>query len=461
MAGTTLLQHLTSIVGPEHVLTGELTAGASTDWTGRWHGACEAVVRPGSTTEVASVVQACAAEGVAVVPQGGNTGLVGGAVPSVGSVVVSTARLGSIGPIDPASGQVTVGAGATLAQVGAAAAAAGWRYPVDFAARDTATIGGSIATNAGGHHVLRHGMTRRHVHGIEAVLADGRVVAHMSGLVKDNTGYDLAGLLCGSEGTLGVITAARMGLIPGGGDRAVALVGLADLERAVGVVAALRQAVPEVEALELMLDDGLEAVGRHLGTQPPITGAAAVLLVEVVARRDAVGVLTDALAAIDGVLDSAVAHDSPTMAALWRWREAHTEVINSVGPHPPHKLDISIPIGATAAFVDEVRVAVREHDPEAHVWIFGHAGDGNLHVNVTGPSPDDDAVDQLVVRLVAGAGGSISAEHGIGRAKRQWLHLTRSPEEIEVFRAIKGALDPTGILNPGVLLPGPGDRAQR
>jgi FAD/FMN-containing dehydrogenase len=397
-------------------------------------------------------VRACADAAVAVVPQGGNTGLVGGAVPSDGQVVVSTVRLDTVGDVDPAVGQLSAGAGATVEAVDRAARAAGWRYGVDFAARATATVGGTIATNAGGHHVLRHGMTRRHVVGIEAVLADGRVVSHLGGLVKDNTGYDLAALFCGSEGTLGVVTAARLALVPAGGERAVALVGLPGLDAVAEAVGTLRRTTPEIEALELMLPEGLEAVGHHLGVTPPLAGAGAVLLVEVVSRTDPAAVLVDALSGLDPT-GSAVATDGPGAAALWRWREAHTEVINAAGPHPPHKFDVSVHPARMPDLVGAVRAALRERDPGWRLWVFGHAGDGNLHLNVTGPEPDDDTVDEVVLGLVAAHDGSISAEHGIGRAKRRWLGLTRSPEEIATFRALKAALDPRGLMNPGVLLP--------
>src|SRR5690606_25274568 len=309
-----LVDELRAIVGSRHVLTGDLTAAHVTDWTGRWWGECLAVVRPADTAEVAAVVAACAAADTPVVPQGGNTGLVGGAVPEAGQVVLSTARLNAVGEVDAAVGQLTAGAGATVEAVDAAARAAGWRYGVDFAARATATIGGTIATNAGGHHVLRHGMTRRHVVGIEAVLADGTVVSHLGGLVKDNTGYDLAALLCGSEGTLAVVTAARLALVPAGGERAVALVGLPGLAEVADAVGTLRRRTAEIEALELMLPDGLRAVGEHLGATPPVPDAGAVLLVEVVASRDPAEVLVEALAGLDPV-GSALATDSMGLAA--------------------------------------------------------------------------------------------------------------------------------------------------
>lgn len=454
MPGPGLLDELTEVVGRVHVLaTDDLVAAHTSDWTGRWHGTCTAVVRPGSTGELAGVISACVRHGAPVVPQGGNTGLVGGAVPHAPAVVVSTARLDQVGPVDTVAGQVTVGAGATIAEVQQAAAASGWRYPVDFAARDTATVGGSIATNAGGHHVLRHGMTRRHVLGIEAVLADGSVVSHLGGLVKDNTGYDLPGLFCGSEGTLGIVTAARLALVPAVESRVVALVGFDGLDSVVAAIAPLRRDLDGLEALEVMTAGGLEAVGRHLGRTPPLPGAAAVLLVEVVGDAVTAESLGEVVAGRRGVLDAAVATDERAAVELWRWRDAHTEMINATGTTPPHKFDVTVPLGAIPGFAAEVHAVVHRHRPDAQVWIFGHAGDGNIHVNVTGVDPDDAEVDAVVYDLVAAAAGSISAEHGIGRAKRSHLHLSRSPEEIEVFRAIKAALDPAGVFNPGVLLP--------
>jgi FAD/FMN-containing dehydrogenase len=447
-----LLDELRRAVGEEHVLVAaDVRAGHERDWTGRFVGRSDAVVRPGTTAEVASVVRACAGHGVAVVAQGGNTGLVGGSVPGDGGVVVSTRRLDHVGDVDPVAGQLTAGAGATLASVHAAARAAGWAYGVDFAARDSATVGGTVATNAGGHHVVRHGPTRRHVLGVEAVLADGRVISHLSGLVKDNTGYDLAGLVCGSEGTLAVITAARLALVPPPGERVTALVGFASGSAAVGALGPLRRGVPGLEAAELVLADGLELVADHLGTAPPLPGPPpAALLVE----ADGPGVddrLATVLGDLDGVGDAVVAVDPVRRAELWRWREAHTEAISTLGP--PHKLDVTLPTAALADALDDLPALVAGMRPDARTWLFGHAGDGNLHVNVTGLAPDDDEVDEAVLRAVAARGGSISAEHGIGRAKAGHLHLNRSAAELDAFRAIKAALDPAGILNPGVLLP--------
>ncbi|MGY6499544.1 MAG: FAD-binding oxidoreductase [Acidimicrobiales bacterium] len=446
---------LVAAVGRDNVLVADdLTARHRTDWTGRWTGSCAAVARPATTAETAAVVTICATHGHAVVPQGGNTGLVGGAVPRRGAVVLSTQRLAVLGPVDTLAGQLTAGAGATLAAVQDAADRAGWRYPVDFAARDSATIGGTIATNAGGHHVLRHGMTRRHVVGIEAVLADGRVLSHLGGLVKDNTGYDLPGLLCGSEGTLAVVTAARLALTPRTSGRTVALVGFEDLGSLVDAVARLRASLAGLEALELMLADGIEAVAVHRGRRSPLAGAPAALLVETAGDDTTVEQMGDAIGALEGVREVAVATDERSAADLWAWREAHTEVINAAADGAPHKFDVTVPLDRIPAMVDDVRRTVAAHRAEARVWIFGHAGDGNLHVNVTGLDTDDEHVDAAVYGLVAAVGGSISAEHGIGRAKRSHLHLSRSAVEIDTFRAIKDALDPAGVLNPGVLLPG-------
>lgn len=454
MAPDPLVEALAEVVGASHVLVGDdLTASYRTDWTGRWTGDCRAVVRPADTREVAEVVRRCRAAGSPIVPQGGNTGLVGATVPSGDEVVLSLVRLDQVGGVDDLSGQVTAGAGATIAAVHAATAGSGWHYPVDFAARESATVGGSIATNAGGHHVVRHGMTRRHVVGIEAVLADGSVISHLGGLVKDNTGYDLAGLLCGSEGTLGVVTAARLALVPDEPEVATALVGFDAVDSAVAALGPLRRRVAGIEALELMFADELRSVAEVLDAELPVDTSPAVLLVEASGTAASVEQLAIALDALDGVVDTAVALDPARRAALWRWRDHHTETINRLGASPPHKLDVTLPLHEVARFVGMVTELVASHAPTARLWLFGHAGDGNLHVNVTGLAPHDDEVDAAVLSLVASLGGSISAEHGIGRAKRQWLHLVRSDEEVAAFRALKSALDPTGTLSPGVLLP--------
>lgn len=445
---------LEDLVGAEHVITDpERLVGHERDWTGRFQGETPAVVRPADTAEVAAVLAACTEAGVAVVPQGGNTGLVGGSVPRDGEVVVHLGRLDRL-EVDAGAGRVVAGAGVTIGRVQEVAAEAGWAYGVDLAARDSATVGGTVATNAGGLHVMRHGSTRSQVLGVEAVLADGRVLSHLGGLVKDNTGYHLAGLLCGSEGTLAVVTAACLRLVPALPQRTVALAGFADATAAVRAAGRWRRAASDLVAEELFFADGVALVCERLGLPAPLGGGfAAYLLVEAAAADDPTGRLADVVGSDPEVGDVAVATDDAGAARLWRYREAHTEAINALGP--PHKLDVTLPESALAGFVGEVRDAVARLAPDARTWLFGHVGDGNVHVNVTGLAPDDDRVDAVVLELVASLGGSISAEHGIGVAKRDWLHLNRSAEELAAFRAIKAALDPTGTLNPGVLLPPP------
>ncbi|KAA0235008.1 MAG: putative FAD-linked oxidoreductase [Acidimicrobiales bacterium] len=436
-----------------------MTAGYAVDWTGRFSGTTPAVVRPGSTTEVSRVMEICCEHGLAVVPQGGNTGLVGGGVPLGGEVVLSLRRLRRLDAVEQAAGQVTAGAGVTIAELQDHAEASGWRYAVDLGARESATVGGTIATNAGGLRMIRYGGTRQQLTGIEAVLADGRVLSHLGGLVKDNTGYDLASLLCGSEGTLAVVSAARLRLHPPSPEVVTALLAFSDTSPAFAAAAGLRRTLPELEAVEFFLHGGLALVSELTGAKSPFSKAFdCYLLVEAAGVTDPGPALESAIARTTGVADVAVALSDTQRRRLWHLREAHTEVINTLGP--PHKLDVTLPHEALAAFVGDVSELVQEVAPGAEAWFFGHAGDGNLHVNVTGVEPYDDTVDTAVLSLVAHLGGSISAEHGVGRAKLPYLHLNRSPGELSVFRAIKAAFDPRGILNPGVLLPAPDAAAE-
>jgi FAD/FMN-containing dehydrogenase len=440
-------------VGEAQVLVDpDVTAGYTTDWTRRWQGTTPAVVRPGSTAEVAEVVELARRHRVALVPQGGNTGLVGGGVPRRGEVVVSLGRIAALDPVDRAAGQVTAGAGVTLAALQAHAAGAGLAFGVDLGSRDTATIGGMVATNAGGIHVVRYGAMRAQVVGIEAVLGTGVTVSRLAGLVKDNTGYDLAQLLCGSEGTLGIVTAARLRLVAPPRAVVTALVAARDVAAVVDLAAALRHDLPGVRALELMTGPGLAVVAGFLGTRPPVAPAAgAYLLVEVGGADDPLPALAAAIdaAPVGAVLDAAVATERAERARLWRWREAHSEAGAPLGV--VHKLDVTLPAGALADFCRAVVEAVGAARPGSTTLLFGHVGDGNVHVNVVGPPADDEEVDDLVLGLVVERGGSISAEHGIGTLKARWLDRDRSAGEVAAMRAVKGALDPDGILNPGVL----------
>jgi FAD/FMN-containing dehydrogenase len=436
---------LAAVVGAAQVVTdADLRAGAETDWTGRWHGTARAVVRPGTPAEVAAVLRACADAGVPVVPQGGNTGLVGGGVPAGvdGAVVLSTRRLTGLEPV-LADGTVVAGAGATLAAVQAHARAAGWQLGMDWAARDSATVGGAIATNAGGLRVLRWGPARAQLVGAEVALASGALLSRVDGPLKDSTGYDLSGLLCGSEGTLGVLTRLRLKLVPPlPAGRAVALVGVPGIAAAIGVLAAVRRALPDLAAAEIIGDSGMALLDLPA---PLPTQWAAYVLVEVVGSADE---LAEALAGADGVGDAVLAADPPDRARLWRYREEVSPAVTAAGV--PVKLDVSLPADRLA----EVWDALPELVGAGRTVLYGHLAESNLHVNLLDvPDAEEEAVADRVLRLVAAAGGSISAEHGIGRAKTPWLHLTRSPAELAVMRAIKKTLDPTGILNPGVLLP--------
>jgi FAD/FMN-containing dehydrogenase len=439
-------------LGAAHVLVDpDVTAGYATDWSGRFRGETPAVVRPGSTAEVAEVVALARRHRVALVPQGGNTGLVGGGVPLAGEVVVSLGRLDRL-DVDETAGQATAGAGVPLAALQAGAASAGLAFGIDLGARDSATVGGMVATNAGGIHVLRHGAMRAQVVGVEAVLGTGAVVSRLAGLVKDNTGYDLAQVLCGSEGTLGIVTAARLRLVAPPGEVVTALVGIASVAAAVDAAAALRRSVAGLAALELMDGPSLRVVAAHLAAPPPVApDAGAYLLVEVDAPTDPVPALGAALDGRPGVLDAAVATEAADRTRLWRWREAHSEVGATLGV--VHKLDVTLPIGSLAGFWAEVVERVERARPRATTLLFGHVGDGNVHVNVVGPPADDTGIDDTVLGLVVERGGSISAEHGIGTAKKAWLARDRSAAEVEAMRAVKRALDPDGILNPNVLFP--------
>ena len=454
-----LQRELVDIVGAPHVLVDpEVVAGYVVDWTRRFRGDSSAVIRPGSAPEVAATLSACRRAGVAVVPQGGNTGLVAGSIAFDGALTLSLTRLREMSTVDASTGQIDVGAGATLADLQAHARQAGWRFAVDLAARASATIGGMTATNAGGLHVIRWGPMRDQLTGIQAATTTGTIVGDQRGLLKDNTGYHLPSILCGSEGTLAVVTSARLRLVAPTAATSVALLSFSSVDDAVRAAGALRYALDEISAIELMVAEGVELVGSVYGWPPPFAQPSdALLLVEASGSDDVVGRLADAVESLSRVDDVAVGESPDQRARLWRYREAHTDAIATEASRSEggatHKLDVTLPPGELASFMSEIRALIIENRPNAKVWLFGHAGDGNIHVNITGVAADDEAIDEIVLRAVAERGGSISAEHGIGRAKRQWLHLNRSGDEIALFRAIKRAFDPEGILNPGVLIP--------
>lgn len=449
-----LLASLQRAVGPDHVVTDpDLVSSYVTDWTRRFSGPAAAVARPASTAEVAAVVAVCAYHDAVIVPQGGNTGLVGGSVPRAQShrtqVVLSLARLNQLAPVDLTAAQVTVGAGVTIADLHAHAADAGFSYGVDLAARASATVGGTIATNAGGIRVVRHGATREQVAGIEAVLADGSIISRLSGLTKDNVGYDLPGLLVGSEGTLAVVTRARMRLVKEPEHRVVALLAIGSVADAVAGYMRLRDYLDVIEAVEYIEHPGVELVVETGARRPFAADHPAYLLVEVAGRTDPTPALAEAVADAPEIRDAAVARDKPNREQLWRLREGHTVAIGRLGV--PHKLDVALPLAELASFRSQLDAAVEAAAPGARTVVFGHVGDGNLHVNVVGPAPDDDAVDAAVFSLVAAHRGSISAEHGIGVHKAPYVSLGRNDADVAAMRALKQAFDPQGVLNPGVL----------
>jgi FAD/FMN-containing dehydrogenase len=459
-----LLADLRAITGPAHVLAEpDVVAGYATDWTRRYTGAATCVVLPACTQEVAEVTRACAAYGARITPQGGNTGLVGGSIPPRQSdgadrVILSTRRLTGLEPVDLRSGQVTAGAGVTIAELARHAAAAGFRYGVDLGSRDSATVGGTIATNAGGIHTIRYGPTRAQVAGLTAVLADGNVVGDMSGLTAGRAGYDLAQVLTGSEGTLAVITRARLVLRPAEPAALVLLAGTEGIAAAAELLGHVRAAVPDLLAAEYLDAAGLTLVRDVAGLPAPGRGShQGYLLVEVTGRQDA-GSYLDRLGSVPLPDDTAIAQDASGMAALWAYRERLTEAIATAGV--PHKVDVAVPPGELGRFraelddvVRDAAAASQQNGSPPRILVFGHLGVGNLHVNVLGPDPADTAVDEAVGRLAAAHGGSAAAEHGIGRTKTSWLTWTRPAAEIAAMRTIKSALDPAGLLNPGVLFP--------
>lgn len=447
-----LTQALVKVVGSQHVLSDpELKSSYERDYTGRYGGAARVVVRPADTEQVAGVVAACAQAGAPLVPQGGNTGLVGASVPRGGEVLVSLRRLDQIGEVDVAIGQVTVGAGATLAALQDAAKAAGQDATLDFGARDSCTVGGVVACDAGGARALRNGTARAHVVGLEAVLADGSVVSRLAGLTKDNAGYDLPELLVGSEGTLGIITRVRWKLAPLLPSRVAALISLQTAREASDLLAALRANAPSLESCDFFLDEGLELVLEHQQRESPIRNRSPLyVLAECAAQSDPTEELAAALDAA-GVDDALIADDTASRRGLWTLREGHTDAINAAGV--PHKLDVGVPLRELDRFIDEVPRVVQRAGA-GRVILFGHLGDGNVHVNVLGADPDDERPDEAVLELAIECGGTISAEHGVGVAKAAYLEAARGPVEVGAMRAIKRALDPRNLLNPGAVLSG-------
>jgi FAD/FMN-containing dehydrogenase len=438
-----LLRSIAAVVDAPHILTGDATAGFAVDWTRRFQGHTPAVVRPRNTAEVAAVLALCSEAGVPVVPQGGNTGLVGGGVPLHEEIVLSLTRLTQLGPVDLEAAQVTAGAGVTLQQV--ADAHPSLDLGVLIASRGSATVGGAIATNAGGLRVLRYGPMRAQLRGIEAVLADGTVVSHMAGLVKDNTGYDYPSLLAGSEGTLAVITQARLQLVPRPRNLVTAIVGLASLEELHHLARRAVRDVPGLISAEFFTKTGLAILTEHAGLAPPLPVPAETYLLLEACGTSAL----DDLATILADRPTAVGESTADRGRLWAYRERHPEAAGFLGI--PIKLDVSVPAAQWVHLASAVADVVADVDSRAKVITYGHVADGNVHVNIVPATAADGRHENAVFSFVASLSGSISAEHGIGALKARWLPLARSESELNLFAKIRSALDPSGTLNPYVL----------
>ncbi|BAO30420.1 FAD-binding oxidoreductase [Sulfuritalea hydrogenivorans] len=457
------------IIGASRVLVAaDDVAPFCTDWRGRYSGNALCVALPGSTEEVAAVVRACVAAGVAVVPQGGNTGLCGGATPTGGEVVVSLRRMNRIRAVDADNNSITVEAGCTLHAVQEAAREADRLFPLSLAAEGSATIGGNLSTNAGGVQVLRYGNARELTLGLEVVLADGRIWNGLRALRKDNTGYDLKHLFIGAEGTLGLITAATLKLFPRPRTHATAWVAVPDPASAVRLLGRLRDAAGDnVTAFEIVGRPALELVLRHIpNARDPLLGKPAwQVLIELGGSSDMGGDLSATLeraleaAAEDGIVNDAVLATSEAQtAALWALRENVSEAQKIEGISIKH--DIAVPVSCIAEFIARADAALRAAFPEVRIVCFGHIGDGNLHYNQSRSDAQSNdefiaqtgAVNRIVHDLVHGLGGSISAEHGLGQLKREEVLRYKSQTEMDLMRAVKQALDPRGLMNPGKLL---------
>ncbi|MEO7115953.1 MAG: FAD-binding oxidoreductase [Caldimonas sp.] len=464
-----LVDALRAAIGASNVIVdGDRTAW-ELDWRKRFRGRSLAVARPGSTAEVAAVVTACRAHGASLVAQGGNTGLVGGSVPdeSGSQVLLSLARMNRIRSVDSSNLALVAEAGCILQTVQQEAGAHGLMFALSLASEGSCTIGGNLATNAGGTQVLRYGNARELCLGLEAVTAEGRIWEGLSGLRKDNTGYDLRDLLIGSEGTLAVITAATLKLHPRPAAVMTALASLPTLAAATALLAlAQRRLGPGLTGFEVMNEFSLGLVRKHLPQlRQPLAPAAWTVLVEH-SDGESEAHATESLEALLGealeqglIGDTAIAASLEQANALWHLRESIPIAQSMEGANVKH--DIALPVSAIEAFVATTDATLLTAFPGVRLVDFGHLGDGNLHYNVQGPPGLDGLafverheheINDLVYDAVAARGGSISAEHGIGAFKRDQLETRKSPVALDMMRAIKLALDPTGVLNPGRVL---------
>ena len=462
-----LLARFTTIVGSKYAVTD--TAAQEpylVEMRDLFHGHTPVVLRPGSVEEVSAILKLANDTKTAIVPQGGNTGLVGGQIPHHGEVVLSLNRLDKIREVDAVSNTMTVEAGVTLQRAREAAADADRLYPQLLPSEGTCTIGGNLSTNAGGVAALAHGVARSHALGLEVVLADGRVLNNLNKLKKDNTGYDLKNLFIGAEGTLGIITAAVLRLVPRPRSVETAYAGVPSPQAAVDLLGiASERTAGGVTSFELMARAGIEAVVKFdAASRDPLAGPYQwYVLIELSSqassglRETMEEILSQGLD--EGlVLDATIAESLEQAKAFWRIRELFGEVQRHMGGSIKH--DVSVPVAAVPAFITEANAAVKKLIPGCRALPFGHVGDGNIHYNITQPDGADkeaflarwDEVNAAVFALVKKFGGSISAEHGVGVMKRDILPDYKDPVAIDLMRGIKQLLDPNGILNPGKVL---------
>ncbi|MBF9194512.1 FAD-binding oxidoreductase [Microvirga terrestris] len=456
-----LLQRLTGLVGPAGIVTdpSDLEPYA-VDWRKLFPGKPACVVRPSSTEQVAGIVQICREAGVAIVPQGGNTGLAGGAVPDASGtqVVLSLNRMAAIRHVDPVGLTIEAEAGCILKVAQDAASAAGRLLPISLAAEGSATIGGVVAANAGGVNVLRYGMTRSLVLGLEVVLPDGTIANGLRRLRKDNAGYDWKQLFIGSEGTLGIVTAAVLRLLPRPKHAVTALLSVADPAAALRLLALAQDELgDQISAFELISATSMQLVAKHAGLKAPIAEGEWFVLIEAASSlaglREAAETMLGAAFEQEIALDGVIAESGAQAAQLWALREHVTESEAREGKSVKH--DVSVPLTEVPRFLSEAGEALAAGAPGTRVNAFGHLGDGNIHYNIlVGPDHDAGVVNRIVHDVVAAFGGSISAEHGIGQYRVGELARYRAATEMELARTIKRALDPDNRLNPGkVLLP--------
>lgn len=466
-----ILDRLRSIVGRQAVLTDAAAlAPHLTEWRGLYRGEATALVRPGTTAQAADVVAACAAARVAMVPQGGNSGLVGGAIahaePGRPEIILSASRLNRVREVDAANYTMTVESGCVLAELQAVAEEANRLFPLSLGAEGTCQIGGNISSNAGGINVLRYGNTRDLVLGLEVVLPDGRVYEGLRGLRKDNTGYDLKQLFIGAEGTLGFVTAATCKLYPRPGSVATAMVAVTDPAAAIELYGRARDQLGDaLTAFELIGRLPLQLVLDHIpGTREPLDRAHDwyVLLELAPAGSDAQDRLENFLARwhhAGAIVDGMLAQSEAQRDALWRLRHSISEAEKHGGAGIKH--DVAVPVSRVSEFIDKAGAAAMAQVPGAQIVAFGHLGDGNIHFNLQQP-PDMDAeafldhweaVSRLVHTTANDFGGSFSAEHGVGAMKRDELARLRGGVEYELMRTLKQTLDPNGLMNPGKLFP--------